>query len=930
MHKRILLAVSLLFSVAATAQNLPIDTAVRIGHLPNGMTYYIRHNELPKNSVDFHIAQRVGSILEEESQRGLAHFLEHMAFNGTKHFPESESFRSYLESVGVKFGANLNAYTSIDETVYMITNVPTTRTGIIDTCLLILHDWSNCLLLTDDEIDKERGVIHEEWRTRQSPTMRMYEKMLPEVYGADRYAERLPIGLMSVVDNFKYQELRDYYRKWYRPDLQGIVIVGDVDVDDIENRIKNIFADIPAPVNPARREYFPVSDNKEPIFSVATDPEATMNYLLMFSKHEAFPPSMKNTPDYLVLSYIQTMAIQMFNARLDEIAQKKSSPFVFAASDDCDFLVSKTKQAWEIQAGCKEGQADSALAVITREMQRVLRHGFTETEYARTKADLLKSLENAYNEREKERNDHYTQQYIDHFLDSEPIPGIAFEYNFFKTIADLIGVTEINGYMNKMIGDENVVVMLMANAESKIPSKEELKKVYEQAKNETVAPYVDSAPNVDLIEKSPKKGKQKSVSHGQFDSQEMVLKNGMRVILKQTDFKQDEVLLSAFSTGGTSLLDDRQMPTILLLNSLIDLGGLGNFSSLDLQKALAGKNVSLSPNISLHAESFSGNCSPSDFESLLQLLYLYFTQPRADNDVFDAYISSVETMLAKAEQNPDFALKDSIYRTVYGSHPRARLLKKEDVPAVDYALALKMYRERFMNNDAFTFVFVGNLPDSAAVLIEKYIGALPKVKHAENFADTAFEPRKGEWQRTFEHDMEIRKTTVYSVLSGSCEYTLANSLKMSILNHLLDILYTKTIREEEGGTYGVRVRGSITKWPTAAFELRIFFDTDPEKSERMKEIMYTELERVAREGFSDEDFAKTKEYMQKHFNEQQTENAYWLSALKEYYLLNTDKVTDFMSTLNAITKEDVRLFLADILSQGNKAEVVMNPTIHDN
>ena len=916
--KKLFLLSLLLCAVYVQAQPLPQDEKLRTGTLSNGLTYYIRHNKLPEQRADFYIAQKVGSVLEEENQRGLAHFLEHMAFNGTKHFP-GNSLRDYLEKNGIKRGENLNAYTFVDETVYNIKNVPT-RQGLMDSCLLILYDWSSFLTLDSVEIDKERGVIHEEWRTHNNASRRMQEKLLPEIYGDDRYGHRFTIGLMSVVDNFKHQELRDYYHKWYRPDLQGIIVVGDFDVDAMEEKIRTIFADIPAPENPAERIYFPVSDNREPIVAIVTDAEATTSQLRIFYKREAFPEENKNTEEYLQNLYLQRITRTMLNSRLE---LEKAS----ATAENGNFFFSKTKETFSINAKCKE-EIVKSLKKLIRENERMRLYGFTETEYERARANILKSIETLYNERDKQKNNNYINNYVRLFLDKKPAPSIEFQYHFINDIDKKLTLDVINNFAKQLVSDTNVVITLaMPQKDSLIvPTQKQLLKAYNEAKTDSIPPYEDKIVDTKLIEKMPKKGKVKTKKDYAFGATEWTLSNGIKVIFKQTDFKENQILMKAVSKGGKSLFDEKDMPTILLLNDLITIGGVGNFSNLNLKKALTGKNVSIKPSISLRTESLSGSCSSSDFETMLQLVYLAMTKPRFDDTDYTDYMVNKLHKLKNAELNPNTTFTDSINSTLYNNHPHSKRITSAMLNSVDYDLAQKMYRERFMNADQFTFIFVGNInPNKVQKLIETYLGALPKTKEKETFRDVKLYPAKGEKSNIFDRQMETPKTSAYVYYSGECDYTLKNNILMDILHQSLKIVYTQKVREDEGGTYSMRVSGDVNKFPYSSFYLKISFDTNPEIVEKLIKIIYNEIDSVAENGVREADFLKVKEFMQKNIKERKAENGYWLNALDEFGMTGIDFVTDYESTLNTITPEDVKNFAAEIFNQKNRVEVIMNP-----
>ncbi|MDR2963766.1 MAG: insulinase family protein [Bacteroidales bacterium] len=925
MKKLFAILVVLCAALISAAQPLPQDPKLRTGVLPNGMTYYIRFNNQPPNRADFYIAQRVGSILEEENQRGLAHFLEHMAFNGTVHFPGT-SLRDFLEKNGIKFGENLNAYTSIDETVYNIKNVPSRR-GLMDSVLLVLHDWSNFLTLDSVEIDKERGVIHEEWRTRTGATARMYEQILPEIYGSDRYGHRLPIGLMSVIDNFQYQELRDYYHRWYRPDLQGIIIVGDFDIDSMEVRVKQLFSTIPAAQNPAERVYLPVTPNVQPIVSIASDKEATSSQIMIFNKFDAFPESEKNTYEYMNFLFSKILIESMMNARYAEILQKPDAPFVRVGVEVGDFFFSKTQGALTTYAHSKDGKIDQSIQRMVHETQRVRQFGFTQTEFERAKADFLNAMESAYNERNNERNERYVQEYIRLFLDNEPAPGIEFEFAFYSQRAQTLLLAEVNTLARTFITDSVVIVLMLPQKHNvDIPSKEHILQVFQTAKTDAITPYVDAVVDTQLIQKLPKPGTVvQSKTSLEMGTTRWILSNGITVIFKQTDFKADQILMQASSKGGESLLSEKDIATILVLNDVINISGVGNLSKNDLEKALAGKNVNVQPRVSLRHEAIAGACSPRDLETMLQLTYLYFTKPRADKQAFEAYMSRKQSDLQNAERNPMTTFSDSINAILFNNHPRKQRMRTALLPKVDFAAAQKMYKQRFMNNDHFTFIFVGAItPDSVETLITQYIGALPKTKEKESFADVGIRQPQGVKATAFGKRMETAKTTAFVYYTGTCDYTLKNIILMDMFSQIMRIVYTEKVREDEGGTYGVSVNGAVSKFPEPYATLQIMFDTNAEVVQKLLAIIYKELQAVQDNGVRPEDFTKVKEFMLKRINELRTENPYWLRVLDEKNNTGLDSNTGYEHLLKEITMSDVQEFAKQLLQQGNKREIVMN------
>ena len=664
---------------------LPVDKNVRIGQLDNGLTYYIRHNKLPENRAEFYIAQKVGSILEEPQQRGLAHFLEHMAFNGTKNFPGDDKGLGVIpwcETVGIKFGTNLNAYTSIDETVYNISNAPIDRAGVLDSCLLVLHDWSNYILLKDDEIDKERGVIREEWRSRNSGMLRVYTDLLPTIYPGDKYADCMPIGSIDVINNFPYKDIRDYYHKWYRPDLQGIVIVGDIDVDAVEAKLKAVFADVQKAVNPAERVYYPVADNKEPIVAIGTDKEVDDPSIEVYFKQDATPDSEKNNVGYLASQYMTSMITSMLNARLSELTQSANPPFNRAYSSYGNFFVAKTKEALNLSASSKANGIEEALKVLLQEAERARRFGFTESEYARARANYLQRLESAYNEREKTKHGSYVREYVRNFLDAEPIPGIETEYAMMNQLAPNLPVQAINMAIQQLVPDSNQVVIIAGPEKEglKYPQKEEVIALLKGMKSLDLQPYVDKVSDEPLMKEAPKGGKIVSEKEGEiYGSTKLVLSNGVTVYIKKTDFKADEIRMKATSLGGKSLFPDKDALNFAVMDNVVAVGGLGNFSQVDLTKVLAGKKVSVRAGLGATTENVFGTCSPKDFETMMQLTYLTFTAPRKDMEAFESYKNRTKAELESAQANPLSSINDTLQKAMYNNHPRMVIMKPEMV-----------------------------------------------------------------------------------------------------------------------------------------------------------------------------------------------------------------------------------------------------------
>jgi zinc protease len=910
---------------------IPVDNKVRTGKLENGFTYFIRENKLPENRADFYIVQKVGSILEEENQRGLAHFLEHMAFNGSTNFPggeEGRDMKSYLETIGVKFGTNLNAGTGMDETIYNIKDVPVTTAGAVESCLLILHDWSNALVLRDKDIDKERKVIHEEWRTRSDASQRIIESVAPAIFQDSKYAHRMPIGLMSVVDNFEPEALRDYYHKWYRPDLQGVIVVGDIDADEIEGRIKDLFSTIALPEEPAERLYEEVPDNEEPIVAVAVDKELPMNNIMVAYKRNQIPGERKNGMDYLMVDFATEMIGKMLNDRLQEMLQKSDVPFAFAAVRNGAYFGVGTKDALQLIGVAKPAQADATIATLMRETRRARDFGFTAGEYERAKADYLSNLEKLYNERDKQLNDFYVQQYVARFLKQEPIPSIEDRYNTMNQLLPHLPLAVINQMMQQIVTDKNRVVVLMGNEQEKesYPSEAAIGEIIRVVDNETLTAYEDNSVTEPLLVALPVKGSiLKEETNADKGTTLWTLSNGARVIVKPTDFKQDEILLHGFATGGSSLLDERYVPEIKLMDDLATVGGLGKFSVTDLKKNLSGKKAEVSLKVTPYNEQVSGSSNVKDLEVMMQLLYLNFTDVRKDAEAYKSMSGRLKGILPTLAGNPDFVFTDSLMRTMYLGNPRFSMPKVEEVDAVDYDRLLSLYLSRFRNAGNFTFTFVGNIsPVTLRPLAEQYIASLPGT------ADGGEQPkviatRKGAFNNHFSMPMETPKASTAIVYTGDMPYTPENIIKLNALAEIFRMEFTGKIREEEGGTYGVRVHQEAEKLPKEGFTLQFQFDSDPGRRTALTEVMNSVVAGMQQHGPDVEKLVKVKEYMLKQHTDNLKENSYALSNTWQYYLYHLDLEKDYLKQVDELSVSSLQQFTQQLLGQGNRVEVSMTP-----
>ena len=911
---------------ARTDDGLPSNPEVRIGKLDNGLTYYLCRNLKPENRIDFYLAQKVGSIQEDDNQRGLAHFLEHMCFNGTRHFP-GNGIREYLEKIGVNFGADLNAYTSIDQTVYNICNVPSGTPGAIDSCLLILRDWCDGLSLEPEGIDKERGVIQEEWRTRMDATQRFVEKMLPVVYKGTPYANSFPIGSMEVVMNFPYQRLRDYYKKWYRPDLQGVIVVGDIDVDAVENRIKELFADMPAQPDAAPRIYYPVPDNKAPIIFTYKDKEQTYVSASFYRKLEAVPDGEKDSPDYLRGQYVANMVGSMLNQRLDELTKKPDPPYQGAAAGKGSFLMSRTKDAFGLAIGCNEDSILGSMSAALREVERARRYGFTATEYERARTNFLRGWEAYYAERDNRENNSFVQEYLGAFLNGEPTMGIENSWNIYRQLAMSVGVDEVNRQLAAWLGSDGRNLVVIVQAPDKeglhLPDEAAIEAVMGQVRQEKLAPYEDTAYDTQLMER-PQGGTIVKEEHDTlFDADVLTLGNGIRVILKQTDFKDDQILMRCIRPGGMTLVPDSLIPELLCMGA-VGVGGLGKFDQTALQKARTGKNASVGGYMDDRTEIMDGACSPKDFETMMQLMYLTMTDVRRDTTAYMAYEDRMREGLLNQEMDPYTELNDSINSIVYLNHPFRKRMTADMLDHVDYDRILQLFKNFFGNAEGFTFVFVGNTGgEQIRPLIVSYIGSLPTWKWERKMVDGGVSMRDGKYECSFVRPQEVAKSVNVITYHGLCPFTLRNNVLMDMACQLLDITLMKEVREEQSGTYHIQARGSVWQHPEEMAYMQIYFETSPEKRDRLMKTTYDEMERMAKEGPSQADLDKVKEYMIKSREDALKDNSSWLSWITAWLRTGIDSLHGFEDTVRAVTPQDVAAFLHDMLEQGNKIEITM-------
>ena len=926
----LLLMAAIAAPAAAQVQQLPIDPEVKIGKLDNGLTYYIRHNEEPKNQANFYIAQKVGSVQEEENQRGLAHFLEHMAFNGSKHFP-GNSLIKYCERIGVKFGQNLNAYTSTDETVYNIDDVPTTDVTNIDSCLLILSDWSGGLNLETEEIDKERGVIHEEWRMRSSASMRILNRQLPNLYPGSKYGERMPIGLMSVIDNFTPDFLREYYRKWYHPSLQGIIVVGDVDVNYVEGKIKEYFSGIKNPENEAPYELYPVPDNAEPIYCIDKDKEQPQTIMSMCFKHEPMPAELRGTTMFLVQNLILNVMSNAFNQRLTEYSQRPDCPFINAGGGYETYLLSKTADALALSLVPKPGQDAEALKALFTEVARVRQHGFTATEIQRTKDEVLSQYEKIYDNRTKQKNSFYCPQYVRHFLEGNAIPDIETEFRFSQMVLQQLPVEAFSQTFAQLTANVDTNFVFLAFYPDKedvtVPSTAAVRAAVEEGFRTQTEAYVDEVNNDPLISKLPKAGKIEKEEAAAFGYTKWTLKNGANVYFKQTDFNDSQVLMTARSKGGTNKVDTKDFINASFLDNVIGTTGIGSFTGTELVKKLAGKQVDVAVRLSDATEVLSGHSTPKDLRTLFELTYLRFQEPSNDVDGYNNFMAMMRSQLANAEKNPMQAFSDSLTQTLYNHHPRRFMPHLADLDKVDYEKIRQIYRERFQSAGDFDFYFTGAFNvDSLRAFTEQYIAPLKGIKQREEYTDLNISPVKGKVENRFTRDMETPQACIVVMWTGETPYTMKQSIAVDALGTILSERYLKSIREEGSMAYSVGAYADLSYGLHDEYSMQVYCPVKPEKMDEALALMQQGIDDIAKKGVTDEELQKFKEFQLKDYADKQRSNKYWESLVMTKNNWNHDLQTGYEDSIRNLKSDDVKAFVNEVLlKQFNRCIVTMLP-----
>ncbi len=908
---------------------MPLDPKVKHGTLPNGLQYFILHNEEPKERANFYIAQKVGSTLETPEQLGLAHFLEHMAFNGTENYP-GKAMLNYLQSKGIRFGADINAYTGFDETVYNIDNVPTTDVALMDSVLLVLHDWSGSLLLAEDEIDAERGVIEEEWRQRNDANTRMFTAILPQIYKEYQY-QQMPIGSMDVVRNFPYDALRAYYKKWYRPDQQGIVIVGDFDVDAMEKKVIDLFSPIPMPENAAERTYPEVAPNDEPIYAFFEDPELQQPVIRASIKMDRFPFEVRNTVEYYIYQdLIPTIISGMINHRLSDYAQEAGCPYAYAGCDFSTYYVSSNQGSFDIVVLPKNNPEEAFQAAVEI-VARACKTGFTDSELERVISEYDSSYEKAYNERDKTNTGSLAKQIIRHFIDNEPYAGIEKEYEMYNMFKTQIPVQAYNQVAQMIITPTNQVVVFYRPASTEAaPEPAAMTSIINNAMGKEYEAFQEEKITEPLIAKLPKKGKiKKETVNSELGTTEFLLSNGVKVVLKTTDFKADEIIMSAVAEGGKRAYNPADRAAVLMMDNAYEVSKLGPFDQKTLRKYLAGKNVGLGFSVGYVTNMLTGSSTVKDLPTLMELVYASFTDVNPDQNAWDISIENIRLQLANQDKNPEKIFSDAQSKAMYPNNPLLHNATASLMDEVNYTASLGLVKQALKDAANFEFIFVGNV-DAATLrpLLEQYIATLPvQKKHAVPAQQSDLNIVRGMKDLKLEMEMEHPQLKIFDLYTGTnLEYNTFNNVAISMTGQILDMMLLESIREEMGATYGAHTYGYMSPNSNPAeWAIMYFFDTNVEKGYAALDRAHQEFNELITKGADPEKFAKVKEAMKKQLEIGVRTNGYWSQVLIMAFR-NIDIFSDREEVINNMTLEDLNAFMKKLNLNENRVEIQMNVT----
>ncbi len=915
-----------LLSQVKLTDPMPTDPRVKKGKLSNGLTYYIQKNTRPEKKVELRLAVNTGSIMENDDQRGLAHFTEHMAFNGSKNFQKNDLV-SFLQTIGVKFGADLNAYTSFDETVYILP-IPTEKKENVEKGFQILEDWASAVTFDHAEIDKERGVVLEELRLGKGADDRMSKIYFPKLFEGSKYGDRLPIGTEDVLKNFKYETIKNFYRDWYRPDLMAVIVVGDIEESEAERLVKKHFEHLKNPDNPRPRTASEVTPRKKSEGIVATDKEATNHFVQIYYSTKKSDPetTVGDYRDYIV----QRLFTTMLNQRLQELTQKSNPPFLYGASNLSDFV--RGYEAYSSFAVLGKGGVEPAINAVIQENERARKYGFTSTELDRLKKILMKNIERAYNERDKTESANIVQEYVRNFLEAEPIPGIENEYKYHKEFLDGITLDEVNGYAARTIPPvtENKLVVLTGpdQAEFKIPSNEELLAIADNAAKLEVVAYEETAVATTLMEKSPAPGKITAEKHfAEVDVTEITLNNGVKVLLKPTDFKNDQVVMSASRFGGQYLYGPSDRFNAEYASAIVTQMGVADFSPVDLRKVLAGKSASVTPRLGTVSESLSGQCSAVDLETMLQLTYLYFTQPRHDAELFESFVTKQQAMYQNMSSDPQYTFQDSVMRILYRNHPWApRVPKPENFGKINDERSLAIYKERFGDATGFTFVLVGKFDlKTIKPLLATYLGGLKASGKPSTFKDVGLRPAKSIRREVFKGTEQ--KSFIRMFWTGEAPYSTSEQLKVQALTEVLNIKLIEKLREDLAGIYGGGMYGTLNKYPYGHFSLGASLPCGPENVEKLIAATHEEIEKMKTNGPAVEDLNKVKETWRQQHEVNLKENNFWARQLLQSVELGIDlkNVLSYEKEIAMLSPADVKDAANKYLDMKNYVQIVLNP-----
>ncbi|KXH85612.1 M16 family metallopeptidase [Chryseobacterium kwangjuense] len=926
--KKVLSSFAVLFLMSANVfgQNIPMDPSVRIGTLPNGMKYYIKKNSLPEKKVDFRLAINAGSILEDENQRGLAHFMEHMNFNGTKNFPDNKLV-DFLQSIGVKFGQHLNAYTSFDETVYMLP-VPLDKPGNLDAGLKVMEDWAFNATLSDAQINKERGVVLEELRLGLGADKRMADKYLPKLLYKSQYADRLPIGKKEVLENFKPDVIRKFHQDWYRPDLMAIVVVGDINVDEVEKKIKDNFGKYKNPSKPRERKVFDLPNHKETLVAIETDPDATSSMVQFIMKDaDAYQPDV--TIEQYNQSIVEGLSTTMLNNRLRELINSNNPPFTYGSVYHGG-TYARTKEAFQGFAMVKEGNQLNALKVLLEEVERAKRFGFTQSELDRAKAQMISNIERSYNNRDKTESDMLVDEYVRNFLEQEPMPGIAWEYEDTKSFLPKVTLAQTNEIIKKMVKDDSRVIVITGPKKDNVamPTEAMVMNTFETVKMADLKPYEEKAAIKNLVKPFKSEGKiAKTETDAKLGTTTWTLSNGAKVTFKKTDFKDDEIVFSARSLGGNSLISDADFIKTQFAFGALSEAGVSGLSKADLTNYLAGKQASVNPMVGPYFEGVSGRSSQKDLGTAMELMYAYFTDLNYNPAAFNAYKEKQSAMLDNLLSNPQAYFSNEHAKFMNQKNPRFIGLfpMAKDWANTDYKKAYDIYKEKFANAGNFQFYFVGNVDEAKLKdLALQYIGGLPASGKMATFKDTGYRQLTGDYSKVYKKGKDPKSLVTISY-SGETPYNEKEALALAALGEVATIKVIEKLREDESGIYGGGARGGMNKIPYSSYNFSISFPCGPENAEKLTKSAVTELQKLIDKGPEQKDLDKYKEG---EYNDNKTElkdNMFWLSALSKNQLDGSDKydILNYQEKVKALTVKDLQDVAKKYLSKGKITATLM-------